>query len=138
MNKHIRNFLCIFYRVHFGVSNKLSTNSSDLNSDIFTVLFKRTWRINDQGSTMAPSDKSSQSTTKKRWGKGRGMGKGRGGDDNKMANPATPGYWPFLKTFGFVFLSPPLCCFLFVAGKTDGPGICFTLQYLRKGFNSFP
>ena len=55
-----------------------------------------------------------------------------------MANPTTPGYLPFLKTFGFVFLSPPLCGFLFVAGKTDGPGICFTLQYLRKGFNSFP
>ena len=55
-----------------------------------------------------------------------------------MANLTTPGYLPFLKTFGFVFLSPPLCCFLFVAGKTDGPGICFTLQYLRKGFNSFP
>ena len=55
-----------------------------------------------------------------------------------MANPTTPGYLPFLKTFGFVFLSPPRCSFLFVAGKTDGPGICFTLQYLRKGFNSFP
>lgn len=69
---------------------------------------------------------------------GRGMGRGRGGDDNTMTNPTTPGYLPFLKTFGFVFLSPPLCGFLFVAGKTDGPGICFTLQYLRKGFNSFP
>ena len=34
-------------------------------------------------------------------------------------------------------LSSLLCSFLFVAGKTDGPGICFTLQYLRKGFNSF-
>lgn len=83
-----------------------------------------------------------KSTTKIRWGKGRGMGRGmgrgRGGDDNTMANPTTPGYLPFLKTFGFVFLSPPLCGFLFVAGKTDGPGICFTLQYLRKGFNSFP
>ena len=68
---------------------------------------------------------------------GRGMGRGRGGDDNTMANPTTPGYLPFLITFGFVFLSPPLCGFLFVAGKTDGPGICFTLQYLRKGFYSF-
>lgn len=67
-----------------------------------------------------------------------GGGRGRGRDDNTMANPTTPGYLPFLKTFGFVFLSPPLCSFLFVAGKTDGPGICFTLQYLRKGFNSFP
>lgn len=67
-----------------------------------------------------------------------GRGRGRGGDDNTLANPTTPGYLPFLKKFGFVFLYRPLCSFLFVAGKTDGPGICFTLQYLRKGFNSFP
>lgn len=31
LNKHICNFLCIFYRVHFCVSNKLPTYSSQLS-----------------------------------------------------------------------------------------------------------